>query len=374
MLDISKILKRSWHILWNYRTLWIFGFILALAMGGNNFGNNNSYSANDGNNNNQQPGNSQHDWEGLRGDTPSEKVNDAFRQINEGIQQLRAEYPVEFRMGIVAAIALFVVILILSIVTAILRYVAETASIRMVDEYERTDVKVGFRQGWKYGWSRTSWRLFLINFVTHIPTLVLFVILGLVAWWVISAALSGVESALINSLVAGIGLSFLFIFITAILMVVLLLLRDFAWRITVLEETSVMESLQLATSLVKRNWKSVGLMWLVMIGVRIVWAVAFFILIFPLLIVSILTAVGGVLVAIVPTLLTAGVASLFSAPDYWPWIFALIIGLPFFFVVAFSPIFLVSGWGQIYQSSVWTLTYRELKTLDVVATAVIETK
>ncbi|MDO9302733.1 MAG: hypothetical protein Q7T89_15210, partial [Anaerolineales bacterium] len=172
MLDISKILKRSWHILWNYRTLWIFGFILALAMGGNNFGNNNSYSANDGNNNNQQPGNSQHDWEGLRGDTPSEKLNDAFRQINEGIQQLRAEYPVEFRMGIAAAITLFVVILILSIVTAILRYVAETATIRMVDEYEQTDVKVGFRQGWKYGWSRTSWRLFLINFVTHIPALI----------------------------------------------------------------------------------------------------------------------------------------------------------------------------------------------------------
>ena len=70
----------------------------------------------------------------------------------------------------------------------------------------------------------------------------------------------------------------------------------------------------------------------------------------------------------------AGVASLFSAPDYWPWIFTLIIGLPFFFVVAFSPIFLVSGWGQIYQSSVWTLTYRELKVLDVVTPAMIETK
>jgi len=375
MLDITKILKRSWHILWNYRTLWIFGFILALAMGGNNFGNNNRYSVNDGNNTDQRPGIQAPDgWEGLRGDTPAEKLNDAFRQANEGIQQLRAEHPVEFRMGIAAAITLFVVILILSIVTAILRYVAETATIRMVDEYEQADVKVGFRQGWKYGWSPVSWRLFLINFITHIPALVLFVILGLVAWWIISAALSGVASALVNSLVAGIGLSFLFIFITAILMVVLLLLRDFAWRMTVLEGTGVMESLQLATSLVKRNWKSVGLMWLVMIGLRIAWAIAFFILIFPLLIVSILTAVGGVLVAIVPTLMAAGVASLFSAPDYWPWIFAAIIGLPFFFVVAFSPIFLVGGWGQIYQSNVWTLTYRELKALEAVAPAMIETK
>ena len=43
MLDIRKILQRSWQILWNYRTLWIFGFILALAIGGNNFGSNSGY-------------------------------------------------------------------------------------------------------------------------------------------------------------------------------------------------------------------------------------------------------------------------------------------------------------------------------------------
>ena len=313
-------------------------------------------------------------WQGLQGDTPSEKANDAVRQINQGIQQLHAEHPVEFRMGIAAAITLFIVILIFSILAAILRYVAEAATIRMVNEYEQTDVKVGFRQAWKYGWSPTSWRLFLINFVTHIPAMILLIILGLVAWWIINTAFTGTQSALITSVVAGIGLSFLFIFITSILMVVLYVLRDFAWRITVLDGTGAMESLQQATSLVKRNWKNVGLMWLVMIGIRIVWAIALFILVFPLLIVSIFTAVGGVLVAIVPTLLTVGVASLFSAPDYWPWVFAAIIGLPFFFVVAFSPIFLVNGWGQIYQSNVWTLTYRELKTLETVAPAVIETK
>ena len=39
MIDIGKILKRSWHILWNYRVLWIFGFILAMTAGGNGSGN-----------------------------------------------------------------------------------------------------------------------------------------------------------------------------------------------------------------------------------------------------------------------------------------------------------------------------------------------
>lgn len=371
MFDIKKILSRSWHILWNYRTLWIFGFMLALAMGGRGGGNNSSYSVND--RNNRQPGSEwSSDWEGLRGESFAEKMQDGFRQAGVELQKLQAQYPVEFQMVIAAVITAFVVFSLLGILTAVLRYVAETASIRMVDEYEQTGVKVGFRQGWKYGWSRASWRLFLVNFLAHIPALVLLVILGLVTWWIVASALSGARSALITSLIAGIGLAFLFIFITSILMVILYVLRDFAWRMIVLEDAGAMDSLGNAFGLVKRQWKNVGLMWLVMLGLKIAWNITFFILVFPLLIVSVLTAVGGLLVAIVPTLLTAGVASLLSAPDYWPWIFAAIIGLPLFGVVAFSPILLVGGWGLIYQSSVWTLTYRELKALEAVHPAAIE--
>ena len=375
MLNVTKILKRSWNILWNYRMLWVFGFILALTVGGTTFnrgGGSSSSGGDNGNNNRQfnpQPGNG---WEGLKGNTPREKLNDALQQAGAGIQKLQAQYPVEFRMGIAVAITALVMILILGFIGAILRYIAETATIRMVDEYEQSGVKVGFRQGWKYGWSRASWRLFLINFVVHIPALILFVILGLITWWIVSTALAGVESALITSLVAGIGLAIIAILVTVVLMVVLYLLRDFAWRISVLEGTGAMESLRMATALVKRNWKSAGLMWLVMIGIKIAWGIAFFILVIPLLIVSVITALGGLAVAVVPSLLTAGIASLLAAPDYWPWIFALVIGFPLFATVAFSPILLVSGWGLTYESSVWTLTYRELKALETVTSVVAE--
>jgi hypothetical protein len=373
MLNVTKILKRSWQILWNYRMLWVFGFILALTIGGSNFGSQSRYTANDRNNNNPQPGvQAPNEWKNLQGNTPREKLNSALGLVVAEIQKLQAQYPVEFRMGISVAITVLVMILILSFIGAILRYVAETATIRMVDEYEQTGVKVGFRQGWKYGWSRSAWRLFLINFVVHIPTLVLFVILGLVGWWIVSTALNGVESALITSLIAGIGLAFISILVVGILMVVLYLLRDFAWRTSVIEGTGVMESLRMATALVKRNWKSAGLMWLVMIGIKIAWGIAFFILVFPLLIVSVITAVGGLLVAVVPSLLTAGIASLLAAPDYWPWIFALVIGFPLFATVAFSPILLVSGWGLTYESNVWTLTYRELKALETVTPTVVD--
>lgn len=95
MFDITKILSRSWHILWTYRTLWIFGFILALAMGGNGGGNNSRYSANDGRNNPPAGIQTPDDWEGLHGDTFGEKMNDAFRQMSAEIQKLQEQYPVE---------------------------------------------------------------------------------------------------------------------------------------------------------------------------------------------------------------------------------------------------------------------------------------
>lgn len=367
MLDISKILKRSWHILWYYRMLWVFGFILALTAGSNTFGSSSRYTISDGQRNQPSSIQAPDGWQGLQGDTFAEKVNDAFRQMSIGIRMLQEQYPVEFRMGVAVIITFLVMILLYSILAAILRYVAETASIRMVDEYEQSGVKVGFRKGWKYGWSRAAWRVFLVNFIVHLPMLVLFVVLFLLGWWVFSAFMGGVESVIITSIVAGSGLAFLLIFVTVILMVVLLVLRNFAWRMNVLEGAGTMKALRMAWALVKRQWKNVGLMWLVMVGLKIAWSIVFFILFFPLLIVSIITAAGGLVVAIAPTLLTAGVASLLSAPDYWPWIFAAIIGFPFFIVVAFSPILLVGGWGQIYQSSVWTLTYRELKALETVA-------
>ena len=30
-IDFGKILKRAWHVLWNYKILWIFGILLALT-------------------------------------------------------------------------------------------------------------------------------------------------------------------------------------------------------------------------------------------------------------------------------------------------------------------------------------------------------
>ncbi len=374
MLDIKKILSRSWHILWTYRLLWVFGFILALGAGGSNLGSNSNYSVSGEQNTPPSEYQFPEDWHGLEGDTFAQKMNDAFRQLGEGMERLQEQYPVEFRMGVAAMITFFVVILLFGTVVAVLRYAAETATIRMVDEYERSEVKVRFRQAWKYGWNRDAWRLFLVNFLVNLPGLVLFVVLALIGWWIISALIGGVQWAIISSLIAGSGLAFLSIFLTVILQTFLYVLRDFAWRMIVLETAGVRASLRMAFELVRRQWKNVGLMWLVVVGLKIAWGIAFIILVFPLLIVSLITAFGGVLAAIIPALLTAGFASLLAAPEYWPWIFAAIIVGPFFLIVAFSPLLLVSGWGEVFKSSVWTLTYRELKALQAITPEADEPK
>lgn len=366
MFDVKKILSRSFHILWNYRVLWIFGFILALAAGGSNPGNNSNYSF--GRGENQPRGiRTMGDWEGLEGDTFAEVVADGMRQVRLGFRMLQEEYPVEFQMGVAAAITAFVMLFVLGILIAVLRYVSETSTIRMVNEYEETGVKVGFRQGWKYGWTRDAWRLFGVNFVINLPVLGLFVLLILVTWRILAAVWGGVETTIISTVIAGSGLAFLAIFATLIIMVVLVVMRDLSWRMIVLDKAGAMESLRLAWGLMKRQWKNVGLMWLVMVGLKIAWGLAFLVLIFPLLVVSFFTAFGGIAAALIPGLLTAGIASLFAMPEYWPWVFAAIISLPLFGVIAFSPILLVAGWGEIFNSSVWTLTYRELKALETVA-------
>ena len=372
MFDIGKILSRSWHILWNYRVLWVFGFFLALAAGGSRFGGSSNYSFGDGRENPPASerfpeGWESESWEDLEGDTFAEKMGDAVGQMQTVFRVLQEQHPVEFRMGIAVAITLFVVILLFGLVTTVLRYVSEAAAIRMVDEYEGTGVKVGFRQAWRYGWSRAAWQAFLADFVIHLPVLVLFVVLGLVAWWIISALLGGVEWSILSSVIAGSGLAFLSIFITVILMAVLYVLRDLAWREIVLDGARAMDALRSAAGLARRQWKNTGLMWLVMVGIRILMSIILAILIIPLMVLSIITAVGGVVAVILPSLLTAGIAGLLSAPDYWPWIFAAVVGLPFFLVIAFSPILLVGGWAEVYNSSVWTLAYRELKALEAVA-------
>lgn len=354
MLDPVKILKRSWHILWSYRALWVFGLILAMAAGGaSSNGSNSNYRQDQG--------------------APQQLTQ---HDIQQGLQDFKQELNKIFEQGIPEAdisgpalttflwvIGAFVLVMtLIGIVMAVARYVSETAVIRMVDEYETSGNQMTVRQGFRLGWSKTAWRLFLINLIVNLPALILMLVLLIAGIGVLIALSNGSVNFAAFSVVSAIVLAFITIFVVIILSIALNLLRNFFWRISVLEDTGVRESLQRGFAFVLENWKSVGLMWLVMIGLGIVWAVASLLLIVISIPVVLVTAVVAVIVSAIPFLLFVGIFSTFLA-GWLPWIAGGLFVAPLFFTLAFSPWLLLGSWQSVYTSTVWTLTYREIKAL-----------
>jgi hypothetical protein len=359
-MDPVKILKRAWHILWSYRALWVFGLILALTAGASSGGSGNSGSS----------------WSGDQQDAyQPEDLPDAIQQLNREMERIfdQGSQHLDFAHGelnaILWVVGIFVLLMVVfGIVMTFARYVSETAVIRMVDEYENSETKMSVRQGFQIGWSRTSWRLFLIDLIVNLPIILLTGILVFTGIGVYFAVENESLSFTSFSVIAMIGVVFLIIFAVVILTIGLYLLRQFFWRASALEGLGVRESLSSGWALVRENWKSVGLMWLVMIGLGIVWAIAsiiIFILTIPVLIVTIII---GVIVAIVPALLLVGLFSLFLSTPL-AWLFGILFVLPLFFVIAFSPWVLMGSWQAVFTSTVWTLTYREIKAMPATPTA-----
>ena len=361
-MDPVKILKRAWHILWNYRTLWVFGLILALTAAGSSGGSGNNGLRFGGNGNNQSyqaplPEN----WREALGKFFQEAGKAWANLLHEGLPALgisQGELTTLLWIGAV----FILVMLVVGIVMAVARYISETAVIRMVDEYEATDTKMSVRQGFRIGWSRTSWRLFLINLIVHIPVFLLLAVLAVAGFTIYTLVVGQNGNFAVAGIVGIIGVVFLVIFVVVIVSIVLGLLRYFFWRACALEGLGVGESLRSGFAMVRENWKSVGLMWLVMIGLGILWIPVSFIAIIVTLPIVAITAVIGALVAAVPGLLLVGLFSLFLN-GYLPWIVGGVFVLPLFFVIAFSPWILVTAWEQVFVSTVWTLTYREIKAL-----------
>jgi hypothetical protein len=359
MIDIKKILKRSWHILWNYRILWVFGFLLAITGaggGGGNSGSGYQFGRNTSNN-------------GSNGFNPSYQPGPAMNQFddwfNQNITPLFTYPGQHIATFIWIGVAILLFILIIAVVAALIRYPAETAVIRMVDEYEQTGTKVGFRQGWKLGWNRRAFRLWVIDLVIGIPAaffIALLLGLGLV---VFLSYIRGNNALAVGATVASIGCAFLFIFAFAILMTLLGLLRQFFVREAALEEAGIGESFRRGWAMFKTNWKSAGLMWLVMLGIGIAYGIVGIFLFFLLIPLYILLLLPAVLVAGIPAAVALGITSIFASGPL-AWIVGALVALPLFFMVLFAPLALISGGYLIYTSSVWTLTYREIKALVVV--------
>lgn len=336
-MDPIKILRRAWQILWSYRALWVFGLILTLAGAGSsgrgpNNGNGVQYETNS---QSTQP--LPQDIQEALG----QAIQEMQRLLHEGLT--KAGIPEQQLTTLIWIAVIFMLFcLILGIIVAIARYVAETAVIRMVDEYESTGSKMTIREGFRVGWSHTSWQLFLINLLVHLPLILMAMLLAIGIAIVITIIRSiGQVSAIF--LAGTVAIVFLAIFTTVILTTLLKLLRNFFWRVSALEDAGVRESLQRGFAMVRENWRSVGVMWLVMIGLGIAWAIVSVIAVIVTLPVVVVTGVIGAVVAAIPALLAGGLSSLFLS-GWLPWIVGILFALPLFLVLAFSPWLLLGSW------------------------------
>lgn len=364
MIDVGKILKRAWYILWNYKVLWIFGILLALTAGGGGGGSGGS---------NYQFGGGDDGQPYFGPDTyqTNPQMREFVRWFEQDVAPIFENPGEHIATFIWIAVALFLFLLALGVIFAFIRYTSEAAILRMVDHYEQTGEKVGFKAGWKLGWTRRAFRMWLIDFIIGLPVLLfLFLMLGLGILFFVSVVNDGNEVAAVG-VIAAIGCTFLFVFAFIILMVFLTLLRQFFVRKAALEEATVGQSFREGWAMFKRNWKSAALMWLVMLGIGFGYGIGSMILFFLLIPVYLILLIPAVIVSAIPGLIIFGIASLFTNAIL-AGIIAVLLVLPLFFFITFAPLTFVGGLYMVYDSNVWTLTYREMKALEGLAPAAEE--
>jgi hypothetical protein len=348
MMNHSRVIKRAWQILWRYRALWVFGFLLALttaSYGSINF--------------NFNLGQSDLGRPFFRNTLPEDYVfpqelDHAFEELNklfsEGI-------PSDITHTLInIGIILILLIILLVIVGKILRYISETALIRMIDEYEQLEKLRSVKYGFRLGWSRTAWRLFLIDLVIDLPVVLIFLLLLALVLAPILLWAFGKGTLDAIGIIATIGFFFLFVLAGIIVNVALGLMKPFFRRASALKELRVIESIRNGYLLVRCNFKDVGIMWLILFGINIGWSI----LTIPLKLLFFLIGifVGGT------AAITAGLLTGISFGGMTPWIFAAAVGFPIFLATTVFPVAFVNGLRETFISTTWTITYREITQLE----------
>jgi len=333
-MNHTQILKRAWNILWSFRALWIFGILLALTTPSGNNENNLRYSLNQ--------------RETRRLNLPTD-LQSALDRVNAFLRDLS---PVTERTIITVVVVIVIVGILLAVLGAFIHYTSKTALVRMVDQYEGNGEKATWRQGFRLGWSRSAWRLFLVNLAVFGPVVVIFfVLMGCALLPFFLGPLSGNASTWMG-VIATIGLAFLIAFLLFLVVLALSLVMETIDRVVVLQETGVRDGIRLGWQLVRQNFKDVFLMWLILLGIQIGFVIALIPVLMVLGLVGLLVGGGGGfgLYYLVNTI-TNPLPAIISGAVFGGTLFLLLVGLPLLFL---------GGLKETYISTVWTLTYRAL--------------
>jgi len=357
MFSIDKVLKRAWHILWDYKVLWIFAFLLAFT--GGSSGGASGRSGFSGNINQRVTSSSSHTYN-------SAWASQAFAWFERNFGRFfdtQAHAIQSIIWGIVIIVGICILI---GLILALVRYPAETAIIRMVDDHEITGVKQNFKAGWKLGWNVRAFRIWLIDLLIGTPImLVVFGLMAVIALGIFDMVKASGSGPVMAGLVGAIILAALLFIPFALLFALVGIIREFIIRFAAIEGTGVGESFSLGWRFFIKHIKPALLIWLILLGIGIAAGIALMVAAFLLIPTYVIMAIPGAIAAAIPGAIGFGITSLI-APQVWPWVIGALIAIPVFFAVTLAPLTFVSGWVNLFSSNVWTLTYRELKMMDVV--------
>lgn len=368
-MNLTAVVEKAWKMLWNYKALWLFGIVLALVGANTIF----PVPWNDWENNDQ--------WTKIRINDTTIKVPGSdmtidfnapggvrittpdgitWQEFNDLVDELNLEASIDLWPILVELAVIVVVSILLGLIA---RYIAETAVIRMVYETEETGKRLSVWQGLQRGLTFRAGRLFLIDLVVGILLTVIFIGGFGVSLAPILLAIGRSEAVLITVGVGTLGLLVLAAYLWMAASGVLSLVVQTIKRALVLENQSFLASIRLGIMMTKNHLKEVSLVWLVWMGIRVLWvplSIMAIILLFPVMIMSIL---GGVALGGVSATVVAAIANAFTT-NTTSVIMGLLAGLPVFILVMVSPVLFVGGLVQTYLSSMWTITYHDLKTIE----------
>ncbi|NOZ70562.1 MAG: hypothetical protein GXP38_01395 [Chloroflexi bacterium] len=316
-MDYIAVIKKAAQTTLRYRALWILGFLWALAGGGGSGG----ASARGGTNFSSGSEN----WHFEKGNLPHIFSN-----------------PAAVFGWIVLLLCIF---LILALVLAVLRYVLQAGIYRSLHQLDQENEPPRVREALRQGWHVRTWRLFLQNLVIGIPTvLVLLLLLALAASPLLMLLIQS-NAAKALGIVGAVSMLFVWIIVVVIVTTAISILKQFWWRAAVIGDQDTFTAIRSAWHLVRTNLRDVFIMWLLMLGVGIL----FGLLMIP--IVLLLIAFAGVIAGIPAYLLYQATSSIIPA---------LIWAVPTALFILILPMAFVNGLYLVFQASVWNQVYDQL--------------
>jgi hypothetical protein len=180
------------------------------------------------------------------------------------------------------------------------------------------------------------------------------ILFGLVFAPLILLALGITELSIFSGVLTA-GLFFLFIFLAIITDQLIRLLKHFARRECVVKKQSPVDAIRNGFNLLKSNIKDVGIIWLVLVGVSIGWPIV-------MGLAAILIIAADIVLSGLLGLLAGLTANLAGAAE--PVLVGFLVGIPLFLLILILPLVVMDGLREVFASSTWTLTYRELRALS----------